>query len=186
MEEIEKKKTKIDSLIIFILAFFLIISVSVGYAVVSTNLKINGSSNLRRNEWNIHYANLNTVTGANLVVTAPHYDSSGTIIDFKINLDNEDDLYEFTVDIVNEGTIDAKVNNLVKTGITAEQEEYLEYDLTYNDGSSINTGDLLRAGETKKVKVKVKYVKLLPIDENNLVNAREEIDLSFILDYVQA
>ena len=85
----------------------------------------------------------------------------------------------------NEGTIDAKVTDCIKLGLSQEQEEYVDYKITYLDDSSINEGDILRAGEKKKLKVSVRYLKLLPINESDLTDLYETVNLSFKVDYVQ-
>ena len=147
---------------------------------------INGTTNIRRSEWDVHFSDLNVITGSNLTVVAPSINSNATIINFSINLDKVNDLYELVAEIYNEGTIDAKVSGYTKLGLTAEQEEHVEYNVTYLDGTPINEGDYLRAGEKKKIKLKVKYLQLLPINEDDLNDLYETVNLTFKIDYIQS
>jgi len=181
----EKQERKRDKLPLIILILLLLLTVTVGYSVVSTNLTINGNSSFRRSEWNVHMENIKVVTGSNLVVTSPTVTSNGTIISFAVDFNIVNDTFEFTTDVYNEGTIDAKLSSLVKSGLTSEQEEYVEYDITYADGRPINVNDVLNAGEKAKIKVKLKYLKLFPIDEDDFSNSMVTVSVVFKLDYVQ-
>ena len=161
MEDIEKnkdeKKTKRkneDNIFVISVIILLLITVTIAYSLVSTSLNINGITHIRRSEWNVHLDSVNTVTGRDLIVTAPTIDNSSTIINFAINLNKPEDIYEFTVDAYNEGTVDAKVSSVVKAGLSTEEEQYVDYAITYADGSEIQPDDFLGAGERRKLKVK--------------------------------
>ena len=181
----EKKKKIRDNISIIVFILLMLISVTIGYAIVSTNLTINGITNLKRSEWKVHFDNVRQGVGSEFVVVAPTATSNGTIINFSVDMNKKDDVYEFTVDVYNEGTIDAELSNYLKVGLTSEQEEYVDYDLTYDDGSALNVGDKLFAGERKKLKVRVKYLKLFPINEDDLTDTAVQVNLSFKVDYVQ-
>ena len=190
MDEVEnkekKKKRRLeDNVYVISIVVLLLVAVTVAYSLVSTSLTINGITNIRRSEWDVHMDTVNVVTGRDLVVSPPTVDGNTTIVNFAINLNKVNDLYEFTIDAYNEGTVDAKVSNVVKSGLTSEQEGYVEYDITYADGSEIHEGDYLGAGERKKLKVKVKYIQLLPLDEDHLDENIVQASLLFKVEYVQ-
>ena len=45
------------------------------------------------------------------------------------------DYYEFTVDIINNGTIDAMINNIIMyPTLSTEQAKYLKYEVNYENG----------------------------------------------------
>lgn len=184
----DKKKTSRrydDNIFVISVVILLLITVTIAYSLVSTSLNINGITNIRRSEWNVHLDNINTITGRDLIVSAPSIDSTSTIINFAINLNKPEDIYEFTVDAYNEGTVDAKVSSVIKAGLSAEDEQYVDYDITYADGSAIQENDFLGAGERRKLKVKVRYIKLFPLDEEHLDENIIQVALSFKVEYIQ-
>ena len=185
MNKIKKKEERNKKNYVIFLIIILLLFISIGYSLVSSNLVINGVTNIRRSEWNVHFSNVNVTNGNELTVIPPTINNTGTIVNFSVNLDNVDDKYEFVVEVYNEGTIDAKVLDCVKIGLTQEHEQYVNYNVTYLDGSSINEGDVLNAGEKKKIKVSVEYLQLLPLDENDLTNNYEVANLSYKIDYIQ-
>lgn len=185
MNKIKEKEERNKKNYVIFLIIILLLFISIGYSLVSSNLVINGVTNIRRSEWNVHFSNVNVTNGNELTVIPPTINNTGTIVNFSVNLDNVDDKYEFVVEVYNEGTIDAKVLDCVKIGLTQEQEQYVNYNVTYLDGSSINEGDVLNAGEKKKIKVSVEYLQLLPLDENDLTNNYEVANLSYKIDYIQ-
>lgn len=185
MNKIKEKEERNKKNYVIFLIIILLLFISIGYSLVSSNLVINGVTNIRKSEWNVHFSNVNVTKGNELTVVPPTINNTGTIVNFSVNLDNVDDKYEFVVEVYNEGTIDAKVLDCVKIGLTQEQEQYVNYNVTYLDGSSINEGDVLNAGEKKKIKVSVEYLQLMPLDENDLTNNYEVANLSYKIDYIQ-
>ena len=53
-----KKKIKISILVL------LILSITIGYAVLQSTLSINGTSTINNATWNIHWDNLSVTTGS--------------------------------------------------------------------------------------------------------------------------
>ena len=49
--------------ILFVL-LLLVVGLSVGYALLQTTLTINGTSKIKGNTWDIHFANLNVIDGS--------------------------------------------------------------------------------------------------------------------------
>ena len=47
-----------------LLLFILLVSISMGYALLRTNLTINGTSKIKGNNWDIHFENLNVTDGS--------------------------------------------------------------------------------------------------------------------------
>lgn len=73
-------------------------------------------------------------------------------ISFNIVLNASGDYYAFTADIKNNSNIDVKVDNVISNVLTEEQDKYLGFSLTYDDGSKINKNDVIKVGETRKIK----------------------------------
>ena len=114
----------------FYILFILIVlfGVSVGYAAMSRALTINGNSEVKQNTWDIHFENVQIKKGSVTATKEPTLENSNTSVNFSFMLDLPGDYYEFTVDAVNRGTIDAMIDSITKTPeLTTEQEKYLNY-----------------------------------------------------------
>ena len=107
---VQKRQQSIKNIIIL---FILI--VGLGYALLQQNLDITGIASLSNPTWNIHWENVQvaegSVTGDN-VVTAPTIDSDLTTVNYSVVLNLPGDYYEFTVDAVNGGSIDAMIDTI--------------------------------------------------------------------------
>lgn len=181
MKKIRRKVNK--PLLYFV--FFVFASVTVGYAALSTTLSITGKGTLSKNSWDIHFENLVIVdNGASAVTTAPTIDSTKTKVSFNITLSKPGDSYEFTVDAVNKGTIDAMLSGFSATSLTADQQKYLTYTVTYGDGATISTKDYLKKGTSETIRVRVRFRD--DLTSADLPSSAETLNLTATLVYVQA
>ena len=181
------KKTKRRTKYLLLL---LILFISVGYAILQSNLTITGTTSIQDSKWDIHWNNVQvtsgSVTGTN-VTTPATIDSAKTTVSYSITLDKPGDFYEFTVDAVNEGTIDgmidtisSKLNNVEITTLP----NYLNYSVNYSDGAEINADQELKAGTTETYKVRIEYKKDIAVSD--LPSTEQTLDLSFSITYKQA
>lgn len=181
MKKIRRKVNK--PLLYFV--FFVFASVTVGYAALSTTLSITGKGTLSKNSWDIHFENLVIVdNGASVVTTAPTIDSTKTKVSFNITLSKPGDTYEFTVDAVNKGTIDAILSGFSATSLTTDQQKYLTYTVTYSDGATISTKDYLKKGTSETIRVRVRFRD--DLTSADLPSSAETLNLTATLVYVQA
>ena len=159
MTGLRKKKFNLIFLLVILL------SVTVGFALLSTTLFIKGSSGIKGGSWNIHW-NSNSVVVSNGSVSGedPIVDGDNdNTVTFVANLELPGDFYEFSVDAVNEGTINGEIttiSNLVYDS-TGETEvtlpDYIKYSVTYDDDTEPLEGDVLAVGQSKKYKVRVEF-----------------------------
>ena len=171
-------------LIISIL-FLLIISIGVGYAAISSSLSIAGNTEIASNTWDIHFANLNVTNGSVEATNPASIDiNDNTNITYTVKLNRPKDFYEFTVDVVNSGTLPAKVSISSLSGITSEAEDIVDYNVTYTNGNPVNVGDILNAGATKHIRVRVFYID--DITEDDLPDSNISLILTYTLNYVQS
>lgn len=135
--------------------------------------------------WNIYFENIEIKDGSVEATQAPTLtDSSNLEITYSVNLNLPGEFYEFTVDVVNNGSIDAMVNDVNISELSAEQKRYVSYDVTYFDGTKINKYDLLKAGATAKLRIRVAYRNDITADD--LPSNDSTINLSLNAEYVQA
>ena len=167
-----------------LLALFALIGITIGYAVLSTTLNINGKSTISKNTWDVHFDNINVTDESVEAVKLPTIEDD-TTVDFEIALNMPGDFYEFTVDVVNNGTIDAMIESINKTPIlTEEQAKYLDYTITYQNNLEITSKQLVKKDESVRLKVRVEIRK--DIDPSDLPEVGEVLYLSFTANYQQA
>ena len=182
--KLDKKKKYI------IILFLLVLSLSVGFALLQANLKINGSSKIQGSSWDIHFENLNVTNGSVALSTgdvAAVIQSSRTDITYTVTLNTPGDYYEFTVDAVNAGTVDGMVESITSKfnnePITT-LPSYLNYSVTYETDDEIQVNHLLKAGNSETYKVRIEYKR--DIENTDMPTTAQSLSLSFGIVYVQA
>ncbi|MBR1936802.1 MAG: hypothetical protein IJ842_03810 [Bacilli bacterium] len=177
-----KNKRKLNYMILIIM----LLVVSIGYAILSSNLNILGSSEISAPTWDIHWENVSVKSGS-VSATTPTIDTIKTTVNYSVTLTIPGEYYEFTVDAVNAGTIDGMVsvisNKLNGTEITT-LPNYLEYKVSYEDGIDIAPNHLLAANTSEKYKVHVGYKK--DISVSDIPEGAQTLNLSFSVTYVQS
>ena len=137
-----------------------LVSMTVAYAALSTNLAINGTASVDATSWDIHFTNVkdatagaNTLGGTNegtvtsmgtLDGTSGYATSAvGTLIDgVTVNLKKPGDFVKIDFDIVNTGSIDAKLASFSKTiakgsdsAITGDINDCITYTIKCNSAT---------------------------------------------------
>ncbi len=160
-----------------------VFTLSIAYAAMSTVLEIHGNSEVVASTWDIHLDNVEVKSGS-VSANAPQISGTSSL-SFDVELNTPGDFYEFTVDVVNEGSIDAMIDSVVKTPeLTTEQAKYIKYEITYANGESISTKQTLKKGTSTPIKVRVEYRKDLVAGD--LPSTATELSLKLTLVYVQS
>lgn len=165
------------------MVLFLLLFIGIGYAYLTSSLSTKGSMAISKNTWNIHFENVVIKTGSVSATKAPTIQNNSTLIEFGAALKQPGDFFEFNVDVVNKGSIDAMVSEVVATGLTTPQREFLEYTFSYSDANQIKEKDSLLAGATETITVKVKYKDSLSAEQ--LPSVDQYLDLLLTITYVQ-
>lgn len=107
------KKGIIQNALVIVLGLA-IISMSVGYAAYDTSLKSEESTTFEMGNWDVHLENpvrtINSTIENTQVISTPVVNNVGTEVSFGVSMRPED-IYEFSVDVKNAGTFDAKLAN---------------------------------------------------------------------------
>ena len=179
-----KKNKRNRGLVVLLL--LLILGISIGYAAISSNLTINTIANIGKATWDVHFENI-VKNENNVTATVEPTISNQTEINYSVNLEKPGDFYEFTVDVVNNGTLNAVIDTdgVENTTLTTEQDVYANYTLTYDDGTEIAPGDKLAAGESKKIKVRIEYDSTITSEQINALTENISLNLTASLTYVQ-
>ena len=181
-----EKERSVKLLIISIL-FMLIAGLTVAFAALSATLNINGTAYLDAAKWGIIFENLSSPTkigSATTTGTAKIEESKAAeITGINVSLSTPGDKIVYTVDLVNKGTINAKIDNIEKTQLTSEQQRYLTFKVTDPNGYEIKQGDILEKGETKKITITIEFIK--DLTKEDLPKQTNAISLSYKLNFVQ-
>lgn len=173
----------------------LICALSVAYAIYGTDVKVDGTVSVKNASWDIHFEGAQQTANTTITDTArinPPSATETTSLTFGVNL-HVNEVYEFTTDVKNNGTFDAKIASVTFTGKKGSTDEtvsdlayankYLTYTVTYADGSAIGVNDTLDHGQSKKIKVRVEYAQ--PADEKDLPSEDEEYTFNLNINYAQ-
>ena len=193
MRQKDRNKKKIT------LVLLLVLLIGVGYAALSTTLNINGVSTINKQGWNVHFANvvLNTNSVSTTTANAAQIDANNNkLVTYTVTLDEPGDFYEFTVDAVNEGTIDAMIDTIVSkmngtdidnnTFSSEGNYSYLDYSVTYSDDTAIAEHHALDHNSSETYKVRVEYKRdittadLAKVPQNGIT-----LNFEFGVEYVQ-
>ena len=171
---------------LYAVLIIILLTLSLGYALLTTNLNIVGTTVVKDNKWDIYFDNVQVSSGS-VTASTPAIDTAKTTVSYSVTLNLPGDYLEFTVDAKNAGTIDGMISavssKLNGTEITT-LPNYLEYSVTYSDGIAIQNNHLLEAGKSETYKVRVGYKK--DISATDLPSTEQTLNLTFSVTYVQA
>ena len=193
-EKIRKQKK------LLALSFVLLLFLSIGFALLEQNLNITGTTIISNGSWSIHFVgnptdSFSLSTGS---VTGTHtYDTNYKSISFNNTLSIPGDFFEFTVDIINDGSVDAMLNAVPTLSIvdnkgkatTSDDSEYTSTDLitsiiTYSDGIEPSQYDELKQGDTETIRVRIEFKK--DIQNSDLENLPLHLTFNLNPVYVQS
>ena len=129
--------------------FLLILCLGIGFAFLTSNLNITGTTSVSGNKWSVYFDNVQVSEGSVEATSEPTIDTDKTTVNYSISLDKPGDFYEFTVDAVNAGTIDAMIDSITMTSLDASVTKYLSYTATYQYGKEIAQNDVLQINSTE-------------------------------------
>lgn len=104
--------------------------------------------------WNIEFLNLKVKEGSKEGII----NLKNNTIDLDVSLEKPNEFYEFSIDVQNKGSLDAKITNY-KINVD-NPKDILKYRVTYLNDVSIDIGDTLKSNESRTIKIRVEY----PID----------------------
>lgn len=177
-----RKSTLSKKNVIILFIFISFVLIGVGYSYIQSSLSINGNSTITGGLWKIYFDNL-TISDGSLSTDNPAVISDdGTSISFSINFADPDEYYEFEVDVINDGLLDAMVSDYEQINISEEYKPYIVYEITYIDLNGVNPGDLLASKTAERIKFKFFFNK-----ESDINNVPVEGSDKFVINipYVQ-
>ena len=174
----------------YLYVLILFLALGIGFAALAANLKINGTVNIDSASWDVHFENVQITQGSVTANPAPTSNNVDTTeMTYTVNFTKPGDFYEFTVDIANDGSIDAMINLVSNT--TYEQDgttpknlpDYLRSSVTYDDGVQIKQNQELLHNTSETIKVRIEY--RTDIDTSDLPDTADTVVFKFSGDYKQ-
>ena len=179
----KQRRIKMLSLSAVIVA---VLGLTVAFAALSTTLNIKGSAYLDAAKWGIKFQNLSepSIVGEASDAKTAKIEKDVSINDIKVTLSKPGDSVTYTVDLVNDGDINAKIENIEKTNLTEEQQKYITFTVKYKENDTeLKIGDILSKKEVKPLVIKIEYRK--DLESSDLPKSAQGINLSYKLDFVQ-
>ena len=142
-----------------------------------------GVTEIKDLTWRIEFENIKEKDGSVKALSKAKIDESKTGISYSVSLAKPGEYYSFTADIVNSGTHDAKIYEIINNGLTTAQKKYLDYEITYKDGTIIKLDDTLNAESKKTIRFMVKFKD--DIQASDLPSDNTDLNLSYKIVYVE-
>ena len=178
---IKKKRIMWSLLILF--------AIAIGYAAISTQLKIDGTTSISKQSWNIYWENP-VVTAGSVTIVPPTITPDETGAVWGVELGFPGDFYEFTIDAVNAGTMDAKIKAITPT-ITPAKPDYINYTITMANGDPLEVNHSLPKANngtpTKETyKVRVEFDPNTTTETLNTITSTTTYEYKLVINYGQA
>ncbi len=176
----KERRAKTLSIVALIVA---ILGLTIAFATLSQTLTINGSAYLNATKWGIKFENLSspikvgdaTVTGEAKINESTYVE----IANMNVNLKTPGDSVTYNVDLVNEGTINAKIDEIVKT----TTPDYLSFKVIKQDNKELEEGYVLGKETRIPLRIEIEFKK--DITKEDLPKEAITIELSYALTFVQ-
>ena len=190
-----RKRNKVFFLVI------LLLGISIGFAALTTTLKINGNTTITKNNWSVYWDSVGNFSKTPTVVEttkAEVDENDNTKVNFEVTLNQPGDFYEFQVDAVNAGTLDAMIN-VVATVVNGDENlllpGYLNLSVTYADDSEIVPYHLLSKADNstnpatptrERIKVRLEFDRDVDEAVMEAITDNTVVDIEIDLPYIQA
>ncbi len=163
-----------------VIVLLLLFMLTLGYAATNSDIK----ESIKGSRWSVPIKNIRVDDNSTAVGKIVDDNLDEGNLTYNTNIEKPGDFYGFKADIVNDGTIDAKIDSINVAGLLERHKRYLEYTVTYQDGTEIKINDIIKANTKKTVYVKLRMKE--DIEAEDLPNEEEQIDLSLQINLVSA
>ena len=175
-------RRKLSTKIYIILALF----ISIGFAYLSTNLNINGTSMFKSSSWNIYFDNIEVDSSSVELQSgdiAPTISNDKLTVSYKVTCNKPGEYYKFNIDVVNDGSLNAKIDSISIPEIPEGYENNIEFSLKYLDGTTVEEGNVLLAGEKTTYVITTKNRDDISADQ--LISEAITLPMEVAINYTQ-
>lgn len=166
------------------LLFFLILFISIGFAYLSANLNILGSIAYRASTWDIHFEDILVDEELSFDdAVEPTLNQDRDTISMNLNFSKPGDRLVFYVDVVNNGSFDAKLDSInITNNLSSENNKLLDLSVKYLDGITVQENDILLAHNRKVLMISAEYSTNIDVSDlpSSVVNFTAEVNLNYV------
>ena len=161
--------------------FILILFISIGFAVLTSNLGINGTASFTDASFDVYLYDIYEGDYNVEESTINIEQTSTTTATIAATFEQPGDYIDVSLTIINSGTMDAQLNTLTVSGLSDELKNYFDYSIKYlfSDNKNVTRGDVLRAGQGKKMTFHIEY----KYDVESLSSA-SNLNLTLTMNYI--
>ena len=162
-----------------------ILGLTISFAALSKTLKISSNAMVSPVNWQLKFSNLSdaNITGNAILNEEAKIDTDKpvTISGINVSFKTPGDKVIYKVDLVNEGTIDAQIDEVIST----ISSSLIDFTVNYTDSkNTVSKGDIIKSGEVKNLTLTLYYNKE-NITKETLPNEDINISLSYGLVFTQ-
>ena len=205
--KVRSKKENDNKLPLIALLIVACVGLTIGYSALSTTLSIKGTASIEGMSWRIEFQNLGeaTLTGNASIISNPVISEDKTeISSYNVNFLDPGDSVSYTFQIANNGTLNAKLSEIIRDTITCEGYgnsvqatkdadnvcANLEYTLKYQEEephysddyvltsttTDIEVNDILNARDVKNMILTLKYKS--PTDSETITEPEDDVSIA--------
>lgn len=135
----------------------LIVGISFGYAQLQTTLTINGTTTISKVTWGVEFENVQVTSGSflnpdannsNAAQNVVTLSNNNTTLTYDVSLLEPGQYFEFSVDVHNKGTIDAKLQSLTRGNDDTPFEGRITDYFNYTETGLKAVDSVLKANDT--------------------------------------
>ena len=132
-------------------------------------------------KWDVSFSSVDASSDTISDYVIPKVDGESTsLTDFKFKVDSPGDNIVYKINVINQGSIDAKIGQLYVDYACSNDDlcKDLDYSLTYEDGSLLKRGDIINTNSGKTIYLKFNY--------NGTINEELVIDnVKLFVNYIE-
>lgn len=152
--KLKSRKNKVTHKNIILLSVLVLcLFIGIGFAYLQSSLSINGNSVIARGTWDVHYENLVVKEGSTGADNPATISEDKKSIDLTLNFTELSQYYEFEVDIVNAGELDAMLDYSDMMNYSNELNNMINYSVKYLNSVDFKPNAILPAQARERVRI---------------------------------
>jgi len=186
------KEGRFQTVLIILLAVA-VVGMSIGFAALQTQLTINGNATFKAAKWEVIWDNSTVAEVENGTEGTYEITNNNLNVNYTVTL-KPNTSYKLTVDAINKGTFDAKLNSINFTGlspaeVTSQYSPKISYIVTYggtaySQNTDTSSGNILLPKETGRTPLVVTLTYPMPGSEADLLDEDTTLTLGVQLNFV--
>jgi hypothetical protein len=158
-----------------------VIGLSIAFAVVTRNLVINGTAEIKGPEWDIRFSTQSSAATGGASITSSQIDDRTISYHVIFTAPSQSAVINFTM--ANNSSLNAEIANITTVGSSDYAAKHINWNLQYTDGTSLSVGDLLAAGSSRAARLNLDY---LATEGQFEADAGSQVSMVITIQYAQS